>query len=303
VVDSSDRPAAVVATVAEVVAGAPQVRRVVVHGPDAAAFAADLSAALPGVSVVAGEPAQPGQVTVALRTGWDLDAEPGEPDVVVDFRNRSWPVVRHVAAHLPYAEAAQRRETQAFFALRAPGWDRRFPDDGPAYAAAVAALGPAAGDAVADVGCGTGRALPALRDAVGPGGAVLAVDVTAEMLRAARDRAAATGAGLVLADGARLPLADGALGAVFTAGYLPHVADPEAALRELARVTRPGGRLALFHPVGRAALAARQGRRLRPSDLLAEPTLRAALAATGWRPAGYEDTAERFLALASRNRA
>jgi SAM-dependent methyltransferase len=120
------------------------------------------------------------------------------------------------------------------------------------------------------------------------------------MLEAARERAAAAGAGLVLADGARLPLADGALSAVFTAGYLPHVADPEAGLRELARVARPGAPLVLFHPVGRATLAARHGRTPQPTDVMAEGPLTRALAAAGWSPSSYEDGSERFLAVARR---
>ena len=45
---------------------------------------------------------------------------------------------------------------------------------------------------------------------------------------------------------------------------------PVAALRELARVTRPGGLLALFHPVARAVLAGRHGRALAPTDRMAE---------------------------------
>ena len=59
---------------------------------------------------------------------------------------------------------------QEFFGARAADWDSRFPDDGPAYAAAVAELGLCAGDRVLDAGCGTGRALPALRAAVGRSG-------------------------------------------------------------------------------------------------------------------------------------
>ncbi|MEN3614995.1 hypothetical protein AAH979_36370 [Plantactinospora sp. ZYX-F-223] len=40
----------------------------------------------------------------------------------------------------------------------------------PAYAAAVAQVRPPAGGVAVDVGCGTGRTLPALRHAVGPAG-------------------------------------------------------------------------------------------------------------------------------------
>nr|MDT0526710.1 SAM-dependent methyltransferase [Streptomyces sp. DSM 41633] len=57
-----------------------------------------------------------------------------------------------------------------FFTPRAAGWDSRYPDDGPAYGAAVGRHGLRPGDAVLDAGCGTGRALPALRAAVGPQG-------------------------------------------------------------------------------------------------------------------------------------
>ncbi|MGF1432535.1 SAM-dependent methyltransferase, partial [Kitasatospora sp. LaBMicrA B282] len=62
--------------------------------------------------------------------------------------------------------AAELARTRDFFAARAAGWEERFPDDGPRYAAAVAELAPPPGGAVLDAGCGTGRALPALRAAV-----------------------------------------------------------------------------------------------------------------------------------------
>ncbi|MFF5788989.1 class I SAM-dependent methyltransferase [Streptomyces sp. NPDC012693] len=190
-----------------------------------------------------------------------------------------------------------------FFGARAADWDSRFPDDGPAYAAAVAEIGLRPGDAVLDAGCGTGRALPPLRAAVGPSGTVLGADLTPEMLeeavRAGRDETSGI-ATLLLADVGRLPLRDGALDAVFGAGLISHLAEPVAGLRELARVVRPGGRLALFHPIGRAALAARHGRRITPDDLRAEPRLRAVLAEAGWRLVGYVDEDARYLATAVR---
>ncbi|MFI8519839.1 class I SAM-dependent methyltransferase [Streptomyces sp. NPDC085481] len=193
-------------------------------------------------------------------------------------------------------------QVREFFGMRAAGWDARFPGDGPAYAAAVADLGLRPGDAVLDAGCGTGRALPPLREAVGPTGTVIGADLTPEMLeeavRAGRDKAAA----LILADVARLPLPDGALDAVFGAGLISHLAEPAGDLRELARVVRPGGHLALFHPIGRAALAARHGRRITDDDLRAEPNLRPMLAGSGWELLRYVDEDDRYLALAVRRR-
>jgi SAM-dependent methyltransferase len=189
---------------------------------------------------------------------------------------------------------------QEFFGARAADWDSRFPDDGPAYAAAVADLGLREGDRVLDAGCGTGRALTPLRAAVGPSGVVVGADLTPAMLQAAVGAGRGRDGQLLLADVATLPLRSETLDAVFAAGLIAHLPQPAENLRELARVVRPGGTLALFHPIGRAALAARQGRRITPDDLRAEPNLRPLLAGSGWRMTSYVDEDARFLALAVR---
>ncbi len=118
-----------------------------------------------------------------------------------------------------------------------------------------------------------------------------------EAARVSRDRDGA----LLLTDVARLPLCSSSLDAVFAAGLIAHLPQPGENLREIRRVVRPGGVLALFHPVGRAALAARQGRRLTPDDLRAEPNLRALLTGVCWRMTSYVDEDTRFLALAVRD--
>lgn len=187
---------------------------------------------------------------------------------------------------------------QEFFTARAADWDAKFPDDGPAYAAAVTEMGLREGDRVLDAGCGTGRALPPLRAAVGASGVVLGADLTPAMLeaavRAGRDRDGQ----LLLADVSALPLRTASLDAVFGAGLIAHLPNPAENLRELARVVRPGGALALFHPIGRAALAARQGRQITPDDLRAEANLRPLLAGSGWDMTSYVDEDTHFLALA-----
>ncbi|SDJ41721.1 Methyltransferase domain-containing protein [Streptomyces indicus] len=192
------------------------------------------------------------------------------------------------------------RDVQEFFSARAADWDARFPDDGPAYAAGVAAIGLRPGDKVLDAGCGTGRALPVLRAAVGPEGTVLGADLTPAMLKEAVEAGRDADGRLLLTDVARLPLRDGVLDAVFGAGLISHLPEPAANLRELARAVRPGGLLALFHPVGRRALAARHGRQITPDDLRAEPNLRPLLAGSGWQMRSYVDEDSRFLVLAVR---
>lgn len=187
-----------------------------------------------------------------------------------------------------------------FFTSRAADWDTRFPDDGPAYRAAASELGLRPGDRVLDAGCGTGRALLALRDAVGPSGVVLGVDLTPAMLEAATRAGRHRAGRLLLADVTRLPLRDASLDAVFGAGLISHLPTPAENLRELRRAVRPGGTLALFHPIGRAALAARQGRQITPDDLRAEANLGPLLAGSGWRLTSYVDEDARFLALAVR---
>ncbi|WP_030166981.1 class I SAM-dependent methyltransferase [Streptomyces sp. NRRL S-813] len=193
-----------------------------------------------------------------------------------------------------------RTHVQEFFTARAADWDSRFPDDGPAYAAAVAELGLREGDRVLDAGCGTGRALPPLRAAVGASGTVVGADLTPAMLQAAARAGRDKDGHLLLADVGALPLRSGAFDAVFAAGLIAHLPQPSENLRELRRVVRPGGLLALFHPIGRAALAARQGRQITPGDLRAEPNLRPLLAGAGWRMTSYVDEDARFLTLAVR---
>jgi ubiquinone/menaquinone biosynthesis C-methylase UbiE len=127
------------------------------------------------------------------------------------------------------------------------------------------------------------------------------LDVTPEMLHAARPASAAARAALVVADARALPFADASADAFFAAGLVNHLPDTGAGLRELARVTRPGGLLVLFHPTGRAALAARHGHSVSHDEPLAEGPLRRSTAASCWRLTTYDDAPHRFFAVAERS--
>jgi SAM-dependent methyltransferase len=190
--------------------------------------------------------------------------------------------------------------TREFFGPRAAGWEQRFPNDQAQYARAVRDLAAAPGASALDLGCGTGRALVPLREAVGAAGRVVGLDATIEMLAEARRLSRDQAAALLIGDALRLPLADASADAVFAGGLLPHLADAEAALLEIARVTRPGGRLAVFHPIGRVALAARHGGVPSDDDVVAPARLRALCAATGWSMLSIDDADDRYLALAER---
>ncbi|WP_238007168.1 class I SAM-dependent methyltransferase [Dactylosporangium sp. AC04546] len=241
-----------------------------------------------------------GHLTIWVRSPGPGEYRGEQADAVVDLHDPAWPVLRHLNPALGAADTWYRSESQAFFAARAATWDTKFGDDQPAYAAAVAEAGLRGGGVVVDLGCGTGRALPALRQAAGPAGVVIGVDLTPQMLAAAGPRARECAATLLLADARSLPFVDAGVDAIFAAGLINHLPDADAGLAELARITRPGGKLVLFHPSGRAAVAARHGRTLRPDEPLAEPVLRASAARAGWCLTSYDDPPHRFHAVAVR---
>jgi ubiquinone/menaquinone biosynthesis C-methylase UbiE len=112
---------------------------------------------------------------------------------------------------------------------------------------------PAPSGTIVDVGCGNGMYLAELARR-GFAGRVLGVDLSLGMLTVARRRLQETAnlAGraarpmpvtLANADATALPLRGGVADLAFAAHMLYHVPDPADALRELRRVTRPGGRV------------------------------------------------------------
>ena len=101
---------------------------------------------------------------------------------------------------------------------------------------------------VLDVGCGPGTITLDLAEAVGPSGEVTGIENVAAPLEHARRTAAERGDARTrfeLADVMGLPYADASFDVVHAHQVLQHLTDPIAALREMRRVTRPGGIVAV----------------------------------------------------------
>lgn len=103
------------------------------------------------------------------------------------------------------------------------------------------------GETVLDLGCGAGPDLVLAAQDVGPGGAVVGVDLLPEMC--ARARASATAAGVrahvVLAEVETLPLRDASVDVVLSNGVVSLSARKARLLREARRVLRDRGRVVL----------------------------------------------------------
>jgi SAM-dependent methyltransferase len=102
---------------------------------------------------------------------------------------------------------------------------------------AVELLGPGRGARCLDLGCGTGRAIPAL---IRAGWSVVGTDVSIDQLSAAREHLGKL-AELVLADAHALPFRDGEFDAVVSILTHTDFDDVRRAFSEAARVLRPGG--------------------------------------------------------------
>lgn len=127
--------------------------------------------------------------------------------------------------------------------LLSAGLDRRWRNT------AVDALGAPAGARVLDLCTGTGDLALAIAARIA-GSSVVGVDFAGEMLRLGLVKVRAASLGprvrLVRGDAAVIPLASSSCDAATIAFGIRNVAEPERALREIARILKPGGRLAIL---------------------------------------------------------
>lgn len=96
-------------------------------------------------------------------------------------------------------------------------------------------LGSVAGNLALDVGCGRGLSLEYFREA---GARPVGLDLTADSVRAVKEK----GFPAVVGDARRLPFKAARFDLVYSIGVLEHIPETAAAIREMGRACKPGGR-------------------------------------------------------------
>lgn len=144
------------------------------------------------------------------------------------------------------------RNDREFFNTLAESWDQARAHDPARLAELVARTGIQAGQAVLDVGCGTGVLISHLLKTVGATGRVTGVDVSDNMVEiAARKYAGSANAALLRCDVMDYAPA-GRFDHVTCLNFFPHIQDKPAFLQKaLADWLAPGGWLHIFHDLSR----------------------------------------------------
>lgn len=157
------------------------------------------------------------------------------------------------------------------------------------------ALAARPGERVADVGCGPGFVVADVREAVGDAGTVVGIDNSPQMLALAAARCAGRpGVEFRPGDAAAVPLEAGSADAAVCVQVLEYVPDVAAALGELFRIVRPGGRVVVWDvdwaTVSWFSADPQRMRRVLTAwdEHLAHPSLPLTLGAA-LRTAGFED--------------
>lgn len=113
----------------------------------------------------------------------------------------------------------------------------------------IESLEATAGERVLEVGCGYGNSFAWLREAVGPEGRLVGLDVSQGMTRTARERVRDRGwrnVEVVRCDARKPPIVPGSFDAAYAAMSLSAVPDPAAAIEAIRTALRPGGRFVVL---------------------------------------------------------
>jgi ubiquinone/menaquinone biosynthesis C-methylase UbiE len=146
---------------------------------------------------------------------------------------------------------------RTYFNRQADEWDDTVAEKDPSKLEKMAArLDIEPGSTVLDVGTGTGVFVPFLLQKIGPSGKLVCLDFAEAMLEKARAKNFQGNLEYVCADILNTDFADEFFDDVVCYSSFPHFADKPAALREIRRVLKRGGRLFICHTSSRDAINA-----------------------------------------------
>jgi SAM-dependent methyltransferase len=177
--------------------------------------------------------------------GGSLANPEGEPRLLCGRCGRHVPVVDGIPRFVDVLDDEAARRTQESFGYEWThfnDWSASGPTNFNDYFAGLD-LGALQDAVVLDAGCGMGRHA---RQIAQYARTVVAVDFSRAIDQAARNVAAAPNVVCIQGDLMALPVADGAFDFVYSLGVLHHLRQTEAALAELVRALRPGGRLRIY---------------------------------------------------------
>jgi SAM-dependent methyltransferase len=187
------------------------------------------------------------EVPPALKRALELFTEPpshpdvskGYLDLVDDSTNRTPP------KNTGFIQALWASGPGSMFYDHAQAFARRFVG---AWQLPIDWLDIPAGGVALDVGSGPGNVTAALARAAGPDGLALGVDISEPMLARAVSAQTSPNVGFLRVDAQRLPFRDATVDAVTSLAVLQLIPEPSAAVTEMFRVLRPGGRIAIMVP-------------------------------------------------------
>jgi SAM-dependent methyltransferase len=190
-----------------------------------------------------------------------------------------------------------------FFEARAARWDRDHssPGEDLTIPLIIPFLRLNNGDRVLDLGCGTGKLVPWLREGVGPSGLIVEADYCRGMLEAGRRKRFGRRVRFVRMDVQTPAVRGGAFDRIVCFSLFPHLEDQAGALRRFRGLLKPGCPLVIAHTMGREDLNAflrRVGGPVGGDALPDEREMTSLLSKAGFRDVEIADRPRHYIARA-----